>query len=142
MIYLFTGQPGAGKTTLGKLLLKFLKSPVHIDGDDVRRILKNADYSEAGRRKNIEWANNVAFFLNETGHDVILTMVSPYKDMRDDLKAKTNVTEIFVHTDDIRGRETFFAEDYEPPTEKFIDMDTTGLCVYDAYHKLTGYIFI
>ena len=44
MIYLFTGQPGSGKTTLGKKLQIWLqtdkknwrKSVFHIDGDQLR----------------------------------------------------------------------------------------------------------
>ena len=68
MIYWFTGQPGAGKTTLAKELVKYLQSNQkgihHIDGDDLRDIFKNKDYSEAGRRKNIELAQNIAKFLS------------------------------------------------------------------------------
>ena len=58
MIYWFTGQPGAGKTTLAKALkenleMQNLKEVVHIDGDDIRAIFNNKDYSRAGREKNI-----------------------------------------------------------------------------------------
>ena len=46
MIYWFTGQPGAGKTTLGKKLHSFLKTEkrnwrrdvFHLDGDDLREL--------------------------------------------------------------------------------------------------------
>jgi adenylylsulfate kinase len=51
MIYWFTGQPGAGKTTLAKKLVEYLNvgNTIHIDGDDLRDIFKNKDYSENGR---------------------------------------------------------------------------------------------
>ena len=50
MIYWFTGQPGAGKTTLAKHLMDNLgeDNPIHIDGDDLRDIFQNKDYSELG----------------------------------------------------------------------------------------------
>ena len=54
MIYWFTGQPSSGKTTLGSKLHKFLetekrnwrKSVFHIDGDDLRKLTVNKDYSD------------------------------------------------------------------------------------------------
>ena len=57
MIYWFTGQPSSGKTTLGSKLHKFLetekrnwrKSVFHIDGDDLRKLTVNKDYSDKGR---------------------------------------------------------------------------------------------
>ena len=61
MIYLFTGQPGSGKTTLAKKLQFWLqtekrnwrKSVLHIDGDKLRELFPNKDYSKEGREKNI-----------------------------------------------------------------------------------------
>lgn len=53
MIYWFTGQPGHGKTTLALALVKQLKrqgyAPFHIDGDDLRELTTNQDYSRQGR---------------------------------------------------------------------------------------------
>ena len=61
MIYWFTGQPSSGKTTLGTKLHRFLKTEkrnwrrdvFHLDGDDLRLLTINKDYSEEGRRNNI-----------------------------------------------------------------------------------------
>jgi adenylylsulfate kinase-like enzyme len=39
MIYYFTGQPGSGKTTIGKMLYDSLEQPkMQIDGDDLSNI--------------------------------------------------------------------------------------------------------
>ena len=63
MIYWFTGQPGAGKTVLATALKQEMDNTFHIDGDDLRAIFDNKDYSETGRRKNIELAQQLAHFL-------------------------------------------------------------------------------
>ncbi len=138
MIYYIVGQPHAGKTTLSKLLKQHLfpQNIIQIDGDDLRDIFQNKDYSEEGRRNNIKRAQDIAMFLNAKGVDVIISLVSPYKDLRDDLKGKSDVTEIYVHTDDIRGRENFHVENYEKPTENYIDIDTTGVSEFTSLGEL------
>jgi adenylylsulfate kinase-like enzyme len=85
MIYWFTGQPGHGKTVLAKTLNEkyFKNKAFHVDGDDLREIFDNKDYSEVGRRKNIELAQHISHFLNNKGENVIVSLVSPYKDQRD-----------------------------------------------------------
>jgi adenylylsulfate kinase len=133
MIFFFTGQPHAGKTTLAKHLKTALtlRNPVKlvymVDGDDLRRIINNKDYSEQGRRINIGQAIAIAKYLDDANYDVIVSLVSPYKDLREELKSSADVVEIYVHTTDVRGRENFHVKDYEPPTENFIDIDTTGV---------------
>lgn len=138
MIYYIVGQPHAGKTTLSRLLKQHLfpQNIIQIDGDDLRDIFQNKDYSEEGRRNNIKRAQDIAMFLNAKGIDVIVSLVSPYKDLRDDLKGKSDVIEIYVHTDDIRGRENFHVENYEQPTENYIDIDTTGVSEFTSLGEL------
>lgn len=133
MIYLFTGQPGSGKTTLGKKLQMWLqtdkanwrKSVFHIDGDQLRELFPNTDYSKEGRYKNIQKAFDIAKYLDNAGNDVVISLVSPYKELRDEFKSQCKVQEIYCHTKKIRGREDKFALDYEPPTEFFINLDTS-----------------
>ena len=52
-----TGQPGAGKSTIGRALLDSLREDgvdaFLVDGDDLRALTANADYSAAGREANI-----------------------------------------------------------------------------------------
>ena len=133
MILWFTGQPGSGKTTLAERFIKdkligFMKIQpvkiVHIDGDDLREVLDNKDYSEEGRRKNIQFAIDMAKVMDDKGYLVIVSMVSPYRDMREKLKSNRNVTEFYLHTTDIRGKEDYFVENYEPPLHNFTDIDT------------------
>lgn len=139
MIYLFTGQPGSGKTTIGKLLKELLSNAIQIDGDELRNIFTNTDYSESGRIKNIEKAHDIAYFLDKKGFDVIITMVSPFKYLRNELKSRTKVMEIYVHTSNIRGREQFFVETYEPPTNNYFDLDTTNKTDIESLKYLKNY---
>lgn len=139
MIYWFTGQPGAGKTTLAKHLVAFLTNTskvLHIDGDDLRDIFKNKDYSEVGRRKNIERAQDIALFMNEKGHDVVVSLVSPYRDQREEFKDKSEAVEIYVHTTEERGRENYHVTDYEKPEENFVDVDTTNVTDVESFIDL------
>ena len=133
MIDLFTGQPGSGKTTLGKKLQMWLqtdkknwrKSVFHIDGDQLRELFPNTDYSKEGRYKNIQKAFDIAKYLDNAGNDVVISLVSPYRELREKFKSECKVQEVYCHTKKIRGREDKFALDYEPPTEFYIDLDTS-----------------
>jgi adenylylsulfate kinase len=142
MIYYLIGQPHAGKTTLSKLLKQHLypQNIIQIDGDEIRDIFQNKDYSEQGRRKNIQRAQDIAKFLNAKGFDVIISLVSPYKDLRNELKSTSNVTEVYIHTTDVRGRESFHVENYEKPTEDYISIDTSGVSEFTSLGELINKI--
>lgn len=142
MIYWLTGQPGAGKTTIAKSMLsdKECYGGFHIDGDHIRDIFDNKDYSESGRRKNVEIAQCIAEYLHKEGETVVVSMVSPYKDQRDKFKEKIgkDFFEIYVHTTELRGRENFFVNDYQPPIENYIDICTDN----EDPKSCTNFIFM
>jgi adenylylsulfate kinase len=142
MIIWFTGQPGSGKTTICKRILWDKPGVFHIDGDDLRDLFDNKDYSELGRRKNVELAQQIAHYLHKKGKDVVVSLVSPYKDQRDKFKEKIghNMFEVYVHSSEIRGREDFFVKEYGQPTENYLDIDTTNESVEESIKKVLDYV--
>ncbi len=137
-----TGQPGSGKTTLAKAIEKSIKSKnintntMIIDGDDLRNITVNKDYSRKGREKNITTAQKIAHFLYNKKFIVIVSLVAPYKNLREKFKSLVPVCEIYLHTTEVRGREKFFAKDYECPTENFLNIDTTKKTVEECVDEI------
>jgi adenylylsulfate kinase-like enzyme len=133
MIYFFCGQPGSGKTTLAKALIENNQEPcIHIDGDEVREITKNFDYSDDGRKRNVQFIMDLCRFLDHKGFTVVVSMVAPFRKMRNELKSTNNVTEIYVHTDEIRGREEFFVKNFEEPDGEHIKIDTTNKTIEEC----------
>ena len=142
MIIWLTGQPGSGKTTICEEILKIRDYRVfHVDGDDLRDLFENKDYSETGRRKNIELAQQIAQYLHNQGKDVLVSLVSQYKDQRDRFKEKMgdNLVEVYIHTTEIRGREDFFVKEYEKPTERYLSINTTNESVEESTKKVLDY---
>lgn len=128
MIIWFTGQPNSGKSTLAKVLMEFYalqgKKCIHIDGDELRNILKNHDYSKSGRMFNVEVAQSIASTSDSIPNiqHVIVSMVSPYRSQRDTYKKTHNVVEIYLTSS--RFREGRMVDDYEPPTHSYLHLDT------------------
>jgi adenylylsulfate kinase-like enzyme len=150
MIYWFTGQPGAGKTVLGTKLKDFLqtekrnwrKDVFHIDCDYLRELTLNKDYSETGRIQNIKNAQLLAYFLQNKNCDIVVSLVAPYKDLREEFKevCGNTIVEIYVHTNRKRNREEFKVKEYQAPEENFFDMDTTSDNPTQSFTKLIHYL--
>lgn len=138
MIYWLTGQPAHGKTVLAKMLKEALPKAYCIDGDDMRELFSNKDYSIKGRVENVGTAQRIAHYLHNQGHDVIVSLVSPYIDQREDFKKLMgdNIKEIYVHTSEPRERDHFKAIAYIAPQENFINIDTTEDDPFDSFTKL------
>jgi adenylylsulfate kinase-like enzyme len=138
MIYWFTGQPCAGKTVLANMLKKEKPEAFRIDGDDMRELFSNKDYSINGRVSNVGTAQRIAQYLNNQGKDVIVSLVAPYIDQREDFKTLmgSQIVEIYVHTTESRERDHFKAIAYTPPITNFIDIDTTYDTEKESFSKL------
>ncbi len=87
----FTGLSGAGKTTLATALASQLTTHglrVEIlDGDEVRTNLsKGLGFSKEDRDTNIRRIGYVARLLSRNGAVVIAAAISPYRDVRDEVR--------------------------------------------------------
>lgn len=147
-IYWFTGQPAHGKTVLAKELVRHLKVNnnivFHIDGDDLRELTINKDYSEQGRINNIRNAQMIAEYLYKNGCDVVVSLVAPYRWLREEFKERIgldNFQEFYVHTTEPRERDEFKVSDYEPPIENFFDVDTTHDTPQESFYNIKEYVY-
>ena len=139
MIYLLYGQPGSGKTSIGKLLAEHLDTPFVIDGDEFREMFTNKNYGKAGREENIRNANAVATYLNKKGKDgnwtavycrdtpnsikghpvnkethVVMCLVNPYEGLRKELKNNNQdeVSEVYLFSSR-ELRKEYHVKDFE-----------------------------
>ncbi len=148
MIYWFTGQPGSGKTVLANMLKKeYLPHAYRIDGDEMRELFKNKDYSMKGRIANIDAAQKIAHYLHNQGKDVIVSLVSPYLDQREEFKdiMEWQLQEIFVHyniAETRRGREEYHVMDFQKPIFDYLDIDTTLETPEVSLTKILKYVKI
>tara|TARA_R110000851_G_scaffold296961_4_gene452179 strand:+ start:670 stop:1101 length:432 start_codon:yes stop_codon:yes gene_type:complete len=143
MIYWFTGQPAHGKTVLAKALYDALgDQPFMIDGDGMRELFSNKDYSIKGRVENIATAQRISHYLHNQGKDVIVALVSPYIDQREDFKTLLgdNIKEIYVHTSEPRERDHWKAIAYISPQENYINIDTTDDTPEESLQKIMNQI--
>ncbi len=102
----FTGLSGAGKTTLTEALVPQLRErgiKVEVlDGDEVRTNLsKGLGFSKEDRDTNIRRIGYVARLLSRNGVGVIAAAISPYRDIRDEVRASVEAegakfVEVFV----------------------------------------------
>ena len=143
MIIWLTGQPGSGKTTLANSIIDKISNEndlhqiIHLDGDDLRQINKNQDYSRQGRINNISTAISIIRFLSNKNYLCIVSIVAPYKFLRDELKEEFKFLEVYLHTTEIRGREDFFAKDYEVPTDpKTLSIDTGEKTIKECTNEI------
>ena len=142
MIYWFTGQPAHGKAVLANMLKKEKPGAFRIDGDDMRELFSNKDYSINGRVINVGTAQRIAQYLNNQGKDVIVSLVAPYVDQREDFKTLMGdqIIEFYVHTTEPRERDHFKAIAYTPPLTNYVDIDTTHDTEKESFEKVLAAI--
>jgi adenylylsulfate kinase-like enzyme len=160
-IFWFTGQAGAGKTELANMLkLRLIREQtivqqtyigkdiwsshipnkkfVIIDGDDIRELYKNTDYSVEGRKANVDFVQKMCLFLKKNNIVPIVCMVSPFAEQRRAFIQEENGIEIYVHCNEIRGRENYHIDYYEKPVnyDNAVEIDTTNKSVEKSFEEL------
>jgi adenylylsulfate kinase len=147
----FTGLPSAGKTTVAGLVGRRLAEQGRrvevLDGDEVRaQLSRGLGFSKADRDENIRRIGYVAGLLTGHGVTVLVAAISPYRAVRDEVRAAIErvggFVEIHVATDlatcrsrDVKGLYARHArgelrgltgvdDPYEPPLAPELALDT------------------
>jgi len=162
----FTGLSGAGKSTLSVPIaerLRDLGKRVEIlDGDEVRTHLsKGLGFSKEDRDTNIRRIGFVAELLAKNGVVAITAAISPYRDVRDEVRGKVlrhgaGFLEVYVSCPievladrDVKGlyrkalagevkNFTGVSDPYEPPLAPEVTVHSDREQVDDSVDKILG----
>jgi len=156
----FTGMSGAGKSTLANLVAEELRRRGHsvevLDGDEIRTHLsKGLGFSKEDRDTNIRRIGYVARLLSRNGVVAISAAISPYRDVRDELRSQHDrFFEVYMHCTieklserDVKGlykkalageikNFTGISDPYEPPINPDLVLDSSLETVEESYQKL------
>ncbi len=157
----FTGLSGSGKSTLATYLtpkLKELGKKVEIlDGDEVRENLsKGLGFSKEDRDTNIRRIGFVANMLARNGVVAITAAISPYRDVRNEIRAKAQAAfvEVYVQCpiDVLEDRDTKglykkakagiiknftgISDPYEAPENPEVTVDTSKETIEESAEKI------
>jgi adenylyl-sulfate kinase len=162
----FTGLSGAGKSTLSAPIAERLRELGHrveiLDGDEVRTHLsKGLGFSKEDRDTNIRRIGFVAELLARNGVVAITAAISPYRDVRDEVRGKVTrhgagFVEVYVSCPidvlaerDVKGlykkalagevkNFTGVSDPYEPPLAPEVTVHSDREAVLESAEKILG----
>ena len=149
MIVVFYGQPSSGKTTLAKLLQErvFLQNqptPVIIDGDEIRTIFKDTDYSKEATLNNLRRVSDIAVFLESKYNLVIISELYHTQVAREYLEGICdNVLWVHLFNVDFRERQEFHIKDFDLPyveARKNCSINTTNFTPEMCIDRILDYM--
>ena len=161
----FTGLSGSGKTTISEIVEHELRTRVRkvevLDGDIVRTNLsKGLGFSKEDRDTNVLRIGFVAELLTRNGVGVIVSAISPFKDVRDQVRQKVgeDFIEIFVDAPlevcaerDVKGlykkafsgeipQFTGVSDPYEAPTAPELHIKTNEEEPQESARRVIGHL--
>lgn len=160
-----TGLPCSGKTTIANALKEFFeklgKKVTVIDGDVLRDVLSDYDFSREGRRRINLIAGYIASEIVRHGGIVICALISPYREIRDKVRSFFTDNEfilIYLNTPieicmerDTKGlyekassgqieNFTGIGDVYEPPADADLVIDTSMQNVDVTVEEIAKYV--
>ena len=160
----FTGLSSAGKTTLSRAVYERLWAAGArvelLDGDEVRRhVSKNLGFTKDDRDENIRRIGFIAELLARNGVIVLASAISPYRAIREELRARiANFTEVYVNAPldvcearDVKGLYrkaragelpafTGVSDPYEPPLHPEVECRTDRETLAESVDKVLAAI--
>jgi adenylylsulfate kinase len=161
----FTGLSGSGKTTITNVLVRELRRRNTklevLDGDIVRQNLsKGLGFSKEDRDTNIRRVAFVASLLARNEVPVITAAISPYRELRDEARAKMDgrFIEAYVKASveecekrDVKGlyakarsgeikEFTGVSDPYEPPENPELEIDTERQTPEESAQQILSYL--
>jgi len=161
----FTGLSGAGKSTLAQVVRDVLVARGRrveiLDGDEVRTNLsKGLGFSKEDRDTNIRRIGYVARLLSRNGVVVITAAISPYREVRDEVRRSHEApfVEAFVdcsidelvrrdakglYAKALRGELPNFtgvSDPYEPPPTPDVHVKSDRETVAESRAKIVGWL--
>lgn len=103
-VYWITGLSGAGKTTIGSRLYvdikKEKKNVVFLDGDALREVYQDNNYTYESRKKLAFQHGRLCRMLSEQGIDVVICVIAMFDECREwNRKNISNYKEIYLYAD-------------------------------------------
>lgn len=162
-----TGLPASGKTTIALATAKRLRSLGYrvevLDGDWVRKTINpDAGYTREERRRHLLRVAWIARLLARNGVIVVCSFVSPYRDVRREVRRiveeEAPFLEVYVHAPleecirrdpkglyrrALRGEISHFtgvSDPYEPPEDPDLVLDTVKNTVEENAERLAARI--
>jgi len=161
----FTGLSGSGKSTIAEIVVDQLRQRGYnvelLDGDEIRENLsKGLGFSKDDRDTNIRRIGYVAWLLARNGVVSITAAISPYREVRDEIREMIgkNFVEVFVATSlevceerDVKGlykkartgeipQFTGVSDPYEPPENPEVRLETHDRDAEKSAADLIGYL--
>ena len=167
LVVWLTGLPASGKTTIASRVAESLKKENFrvelLDGDWVRKTINpDAGFTREERKRHLLRVAWIARLLARNGVIVLCSFVSPYEDVRkeikDIIKKEVPFIEVYVKCDlkvcikrdpkglykkALKGEIKHFSgisDPYEPPTNPDLILDTEKLTIEESAEKLLNKI--
>ncbi|NEQ51261.1 MAG: adenylyl-sulfate kinase [Leptolyngbya sp. SIO3F4] len=156
----FTGLSGSGKTTISQALEKKLRAAGAklevLDGDIVRtNLTKGLGFSKEDRDENVRRIGFVSHLLTRNGVIVLVSAISPYREVRDQVRARIgDFVEVYANTPvevceqrDVKGlykkarsgeikNFTGISDPYEEPLNPEVNCETVNETLDESVNKV------